>query len=791
MYKKSSTNPFTPTLRLSFWLSLWSLLCAPQLLVAADEYTFQQELTARADGQGKPNGLFGRAVAIDGDLAVAADVSTLTSPALIRTFRRSGVSWTYLANQDIVVRGDVNGLDFDDGSVVIASSTSTGESLRIHRRNVNDNGWDRELSISPDASTSFFDAAIAGNIAVFGETSFNNGAGRIWIFRRTGTSWGSPQLLTPAVTQSGARFGLSVAIVAGAIVVGAPREDVLTTTAVLVADAGAAYVFELTGNTWAQVIRITQPNNQIATNENFAQIVAISGANAATPDRLLVGVRSNETTGALGRVWRYARTGGIWTRLASSIAPPGGALSSDSFGCAMRMDGDWAVIGVCGKDTSANNGGAILLANFSSDFASTSSLTLRTDPLAAANDGLGFAVDIDRIGPTVVVGNLSADLYGNANQGVVLIGRGPTNPAPLLERRIDIGQGLDDAQVGSVASDGNALLLGARGQSIGSQNFRGAVYSFDRVNGSYALTAQLLAPDGMAFDQFGWQVVLSGDIALVSAPFKSIAGIVAGAVYAYRRNAGSWTFEALLQSPAPSINGSFGESIALSGNTALVGEKANASHFFVRAANGTWALTQTLAHRGHRAQLQGDLAVLADYNGGANNLGKVTTYARVAGAWQATGEQFGATAEQYFGHGLSLVGDSLAVSSGGIAKPTQIFRRSGENWLPEASIQPLDSTALTYCVRPAIRTTRLALGCFEGTGTRAGAIYLFEKQGNSWVQNQKITLPNPRQDDFTGANDVTFDPRGELLFGVIARDLGFQRQGAVYRYAELLRDGFE
>jgi len=103
----------------------------------------------------------------------------------------------------------------------------------------------------------------------------------------------------------------------------------------------------------------------------------------------------------------------------------------------------------------------------------------------------------------------------------------------------------------------------------------------------------------------------------------------------------------------------------------------------------------------------------------------------------------------------------------------------------------LDSTALTYRVRPAIRTMRLALGCFEGTGTKEGAIYLFEKQGNSWVQSQKITLPNPRQDDFTGANDVTFDPRGELLFGVNARDLSFQDQGAVYRNAELLRDGFE
>jgi hypothetical protein len=40
---------------------------------------------------------------------------------------------------------------------------------------------------------------------------------------------------------------------------------------------------------------------------------------------------------------------------------------------------------------------------------------------------------------------------------------------------------------------------------------------------------------------------------------------------------------------------------------------------------------------------------------------------------------------------------------------------------------------------------------------------------------------------------VAFDAGGELFFGSFSRDLEFQNQGAVYRYAEamLLRDGFE
>ena len=759
---------------------------------AADEYSLQQELTALSEGQGEPNGLFGRLVAIDGDLAVAADLSTFTRASLIRSFRRNGTNWTYLPNQDITVRGDANAIDFDQGSLAIASTTGTSESLRIYRRNLNDDGWNRELSISPDGSHSFLSAALAGDIAVFGEVNTNSAQGRIWIFRRSGTSWGSAQILAPATTQNNARFGRSVSIVAGAIVVGAPREDVLSGNGVLVADAGAAYVFELTGSTWAQVIRITQPSNQLATNENFAQTVAISGADTATPDRLLVGVRSNENTGALGRVWRYARTSGVWTRLATSIAPPSGALATDSFGCDMKMDGDWAAIDICAKDTAASDAGAVLIANFSSNFATIGSLTLRTDPAAAVSDFMGYALDIDRAGPSVIVGNASADLYGNANQGIVLIGLGPTSPAPVLERKIDLGQGLNNAQLASVAIEGNTLLLGARTQSIGSQTDRGAIYWYERVNGVYLPVAQWLAPDGMALDRFGSRVVISGDSALVSAPSKSVAGIpAAGAVYAFRRNGGTWAFEAQLLPQAPSDGGGFGQSIALSANTALVGERAMASHFFERAANGTWSRTQTLVHRGHSAALQGDLAVLGDYNGGANNTGKVTTYARSAGVWQPSGEQFGATAEQYFGYELSLNGDWLAVSSSGLAKPAQIYRRSGANWLPQASVQPLDSTASTYCLGLAIRAERLAQGCFDNAGTKEGAIYLFDKQASQWPQSQKITLPNPRQDDFTGSSDVRFDLKGELLFAVPLRDLYFQNQGAVYRYTELLRDGFE
>lgn len=80
--------------------------------------------------------------------------------------------------------------------------------------------------------------------------------------------------------------------------------------------------------------------------------------------------------------------------------------------------------------------------------------------------------------------------------------------------------------------------------------------------------ARLTAPDSAEYDNFGASVALSGDHALVGAWGK--AGQI-GAAYLYARNGTVWHEQAKLTSSDGAIGDLFGYSVALGGDTAVVG----------------------------------------------------------------------------------------------------------------------------------------------------------------------------------------------------------------------------
>jgi len=770
-------------------------LSAPSYTAA--QYEFRQELSAIPTGLGVPELRFGQAVAVEDNLAVVS-TSAINGPVKIRTYRLTAGEWQRVASAVIDLSvGSVREMDLTNGVLAITTNDNAVSRIMIYRFTPLSDQWGMEMSATANSPQGFLSLASGGNIVVAGEPSHNSNSGRILVLRRDNNNIWQTQFLTPTAPQIGARFGASVAIVSGAIAVGAPLEDVTNASATLITNAGAAYVFTLTINTWTQVARLTQPNNLLLSGQNFSESIAISGADPGTPDRMLIAVPSGDASNQLGSVYRYRFQSNAWMRLADSIAPPSGALDTDGFACTMKLDGDWAAIGICTKDTVAGiNSGAVLLVNFGSAFGTVLSSTLRTDASAAQDDRLGAALALDRTGPTIVAGSPFADLYGNMNQGVVLIGRGPTSPAPFLERRIDVGQGLTDALTSVAAADGNTVMIGAPLEDIGTQNARGAVYVYHRgTDGLLRFSSRLVAPDGFPENYFGASIALDGDIALIGASGRTLAGFEsAGAVYVFRRSGSVWALEAQLLPPVPSREGFFGSSVALSGSTALIGQRSVSSSFFERATNGTWSRTQTIAHRGFPVQLSGDLAVLGDRFDGINNQGKVSTYTLANGTWQLGNELLGSDSPQRFGTSISLAGDLLAVASETVGKPVQIFRRSGAGWLPEASVQPLDVTATTYCTSVAVRAGQLAFGCQENDSTRIGSVYILKNQLNTWVQTQKLTLVPSRQFDFFGSA-LTFVAAGVLFASSPFRDLVFPNQGAVYLFSEppdeLFRDGFE
>ena len=85
---------------------------------------------------------------------------------------------------------------------------------------------------------------------------------------------------------------------------------------------------------------------------------------------------------------------------------------------------------------------------------------------------------------------------------------------------------------------------------------------------------KLLASDAEAFDIFGVSVAVSGNTAVVAASREGTGGFEAGAVYVFERNKGgadNWGEVTKLIASDARAGGQFGWSVAVSGNTVVVG----------------------------------------------------------------------------------------------------------------------------------------------------------------------------------------------------------------------------
>ena len=128
----------------------------------------------------------------------------------------------------------------------------------------------------------------------------------------------------------------------------------------------------------------------------------------------------------------------------------------------------------------------------------------------------------------------------------------------------------------SVALAGDTALVGAYGNDIGAAANQGSAYVFTRSGTSWSQQAQLTAGDGAANDYFGYSVAVSGDTALVGAYADDVgAAADQGSAYVFTRSGTSWSQQAQLTAGDGAAGDIFGISVALAGDTALVGAYAN------------------------------------------------------------------------------------------------------------------------------------------------------------------------------------------------------------------------
>jgi hypothetical protein len=272
-------------------------------------------------------------------------------------------------------------------------------------------------------------------------------------------------------------------------------------------------------------------------------------------------------------------------------------------------------------------------------------------------------------------------------------------------------------------------------------------------------------------DSFGHSVAISGDTMVVGAPYEdSGAGGVngnqndesrtdSGAVYVYVRNGSTWTQQAYIKASNADADDNFGFSVAISGDTLVVGAWNEASS--ATGVNGNQALNNSLSS------------------------GAAYVFVRNGTNWtqQAYLKASNTGPGDLFGYAVAIDGDSIVVGSPYEASAATgingnqadnsvlysgaayVFTRSGIVWSQQAYLKASNTgTNDTFGAAVAISSNTVAIGAIaeasssagvngnqlDNSAYGAGAVYVFIRNGATWSQQAYVKASNPNADDVFG-----------------------------------------
>ena len=404
--------------------------------------------------------------------------------------------------------------------------------------------------------------------------------------------------------ESNDEFGFSVAVSGDTAIVGARRED-----SSIIGDGsdnsgsfvGAAYVFVRDGATWSQQAFLKAPNT--GNNDEFGTSVAISEdtlviGSVGEASRTVDDPDDNTLFGA-GAAYVFVRNGTTWSQQAFLKADNAG--SRDRFGVSVAVSGNTIIVGANEEDSSATGGGddgSATNAGAAYIFERSGTTWSQQAFLKADNAGAGdeFGISVAISGSTAVVGaneesssadGGSEDNSAEAAGAAYVFVRNETSwsqQAFLKATNAD-----EDDEFGiSVGVSGDIIAVGANredsslsgGDADNSALNSGGAYVFVRSGETWSQQAFLKADNAEEGDRFGTSVALSGNTLVVGASSEDSSATgggsdnsetVSGAAYVFMQSGTEWTQESFLKANNAGSTDTFGAKVAISGNTIIAG----------------------------------------------------------------------------------------------------------------------------------------------------------------------------------------------------------------------------
>jgi FG-GAP repeat len=278
----------------------------------------------------------------------------------------------------------------------------------------------------------------------------------------------------------------------------------------------------------------------------------------------------------------------------------------------------------------------------------------------------------------------------------------------------------------SVSISGTTAIVGAPGERDSEGYGTGAayVYEYNEDSSSWSEVAKLFSVDRRSFQKFGSAVAISGTTAIVGDKTDYENGSWAGAAYVFENDGSAWSEVAKLTASDAQANEFFATSISISGNTAILGTApagmgSGSAYIFENDGSG-WAEVAKLTPSD-------------DAHG-------------VPGTW------FGRSVS--ISGNTAVIGDITAQKDGSSTGAAYVFEKDGSGWSQVAALRAADGVEFDeFGNSVSISGDTIIVGADSVDGSpvnNIGAAYVFENNGSGWAQVAKLMASDAKAGDYFG-----------------------------------------
>ena len=467
-------------------------------------------------------------------------------------------------------------------------------------------------------------------------------------------------------------------------------------------------MFQRNGAAWDQQDKLVPGDGAAA--DLFGVSVDISGTTA------IVGSRQDNSQGeASGSAYIFRRDGEDWVDQVKLVAPDGAA--HDYFGVSVAISGETAIVGANGDDEHGDASGSAYiftapelsgLQSVTTDRAGNhlygitpeenalvvleaSDLSLVQTRVPARVEGMIVAADSaawDDFGRSVAVSGDWAIVLSSVAGSAHAIWLGDEGWGQQTKLLAEDGTAWDRGGA-CVAMYGDWAIVGLPSDE-NDGTFSGSAFMFRRDGEMWVQKAKLVADDGAEGDRFGCTVAISGDTAIVGACQDDDRGDDSGSAYVFRLEGDNWVWQGKLLANDGTPWDHFGHSVAASGDWAIVGTPgANSAYMFWLGDENFGQQIRLDAEDtgafgfGHSVAISGDTAIVAAYVGPAGLSGSVFIFQREDTGWVQQARLVADDQMEEFGCSVAISGDTAVVGAQGYYREgsAYVFRRENGGWV--------------------------------------------------------------------------------------------------------------